>query len=118
MTGRGPTAFLVPLCISQEAKLLSTGHWEDSLTLIYSRRCGDHTALQLHNTMKALPRPESADTWMQRGTKPEGHREPRKTSASSHKLPDTLKPPGLYETGHGAGVTAPTSQSQLKRRRF
>lgn len=72
MTGRGLTAFLVPRCRSQEAKLLSTGHWEDSLTLIHSRLCGDHTALQLHNAMNALPRPESADTWTQRSTKPVG----------------------------------------------
>lgn len=72
MTDRGLTVLLVRWCISQEAKLLSTGHWEDLLTLIHSRLCGDHTALQLHNATNAPPRPESADTWMQCSTKPSG----------------------------------------------
>lgn len=72
MTDRGLTVLLVRRCISQEGKLLSTGHWEDLLTLIHSRLCGDHTALQLHNATNAPPRPESADTWMQCSTKPSG----------------------------------------------
>lgn len=45
MTGRDLTVFLVLRYISQEAKPLSAGQWEDSLTLIQSRFCGGHTAL-------------------------------------------------------------------------
>lgn len=102
MTGRGLTVLLVQQCISQEAKLLSTGHWEDSLTLIHSRLCGDHTALQLHIATNTLPRPESANTRMQRSTKP--------------KLPETLKPPCMnQDTGidDSTDFTKPTRTQEV-----